>query len=110
MSRQTLEQLDRTALAGVYNVAPTTIPINAVSNRNPVGLSIGEWEIESTSDCHYLQGGSTVVATTLDVPLTAGRTKRIEVTGPNTGFVAVVEAAPPMPGNLFVTNPRGPAT
>lgn len=109
MSRVTKEQLERTALAGVYNVPPTTVVINAISNRNAVVLSNGEWEIESTSPCFYLQGDANVVATTLDVPLPAGRMKRIEVIDGNTGFVAVIEAAPPMPGILFLSNPRGPA-
>lgn len=107
MTRTAKEQLERTFLAGVYDAAPTTMAFGPGSVRAGP-FAVGEYELQCSVDCFFLQGDNTVVATTSSNPLRADKPKRFEVTGPENAHVATIQAA--APGMMFITNPRGPTT
>ncbi len=84
-----------------YITPPITVAISGTTARS-TQLSLGRYELFSTTDCYFLQGDTTVVALTSSYPLGGGfeLPEPMVVTASGNSFVAAITGG--ATGTLFI--------
>lgn len=83
---------------------PTSISYTGTAGRNSTALTPGLYVITSDQDCYFLQGDSTVAATSSSNPLWAKERAEIEVRIETTeadGYISVIQQS--TAGTLWIT-------
>lgn len=86
-------------------VAPVLVSLSGSTACSTV-LSTGWYYIQSTTDCYFLQGGSTVVATTSSRMLKAGDRRLIYVTSVANAYIAAITPTAGITGTLSIEKIR----
>lgn len=91
---------------GVWDAAPATITVSGTSARNSSDLTIGKvYYLIATTDLCFLQGDSSVTATTSSNYLPAGGIATIKVTATGNARVAVIQLN--AGGTAYIQSPNG---
>lgn len=89
-----------------FTTNPTTISVSGTAAENSSALSPGLYSVTSDVAIHFLQGDSTVTATTSSNPLWTNERVEIEVRvrdGAKDGYISVIKQSGESDGTVYIT-------